>query len=184
MNRAEFENLISGIKTFFGVLLIVLFAVAVTSGDAFKGPDAFALRWTVISLAVAFSAVVAWLRWTSLQRRSAPCGPGRRGARRPFPINELVTADGGMLRPFENYPHDWRAVQICSGLVLERVGKPHRLPSTHALRHLSETDRDALVTRIKASLSESAEAGMRIPADVARRVRAGHALAVRTELRL
>jgi uncharacterized protein DUF1963 len=63
MNRAKFEALISTAVTFFGVLLIVAFAVGVSSQGALKGPDAFALRWTVISLMVAFSAVVAWLRW-------------------------------------------------------------------------------------------------------------------------
>ena len=63
MNRAQFEALISTALTFFGVLLIVAFAVGVSSRGALKGPDAFALRWTVISIMVAFSALVTWLRW-------------------------------------------------------------------------------------------------------------------------
>jgi uncharacterized protein DUF1963 len=63
MNRAKFEALISAAVTFFGVLLIVAFAIGVSSRGALKGPDAFALRWTVISLMVAFSALVAWMRW-------------------------------------------------------------------------------------------------------------------------
>ena len=62
-------TIISAIGTFFGVLLIVLFAIAVTSKGALKGPEAFVLRWTVLSLAVAFSALVAWLRWRILVRR-------------------------------------------------------------------------------------------------------------------
>jgi hypothetical protein len=62
-------EIISAIGTFFGVLLIMLFAIAVTSQGALKGPEAFVLRWTVLSLAVAFSAMVAWLRWRVLQRR-------------------------------------------------------------------------------------------------------------------
>ena len=48
--------------TFFGVLFVLLFAVAVTSDGALKGPDAFALRWTVITLAVGLSALAAWAR--------------------------------------------------------------------------------------------------------------------------
>ena len=64
MNRAKLEALISAAVTFFGVLLIVAFAIGVTSQGALKGgPDAFVLRWTVISLMVAFSALVpAWVR--------------------------------------------------------------------------------------------------------------------------
>ena len=52
----------SAIATFFGVLFALLFVAAVTSNGALKGPDAFALRWTVISLALALSALAAWLR--------------------------------------------------------------------------------------------------------------------------
>ena len=63
MNRAKIEALISVAVTFFGVLLIVAFAIGVSSNGALKGRDAFVLRWTVISLMVAFSALVAWVRW-------------------------------------------------------------------------------------------------------------------------
>ena len=66
----------------------------------------------------------------------------------PFTVRDFVDANGTMHRPFANYPHDWRAVQICSGLILRRVRDKNRLPSTWALRHLSESDRDALVIRI------------------------------------
>jgi hypothetical protein len=58
----------SAINTFLGVLFVVMFLVAVMSKGALKGPDAFALRWTVISLGVGFSAFVAWLRWRFGQR--------------------------------------------------------------------------------------------------------------------
>ena len=61
----------SVIGTFFGVLFVLLFAVAVTSQGALKGPDAFALRWTVISVAVAVSGVAAWLRYKMSQPRDA-----------------------------------------------------------------------------------------------------------------
>jgi hypothetical protein len=64
MNRAKLEALFSAGATFLGVLLIVAFAIGVSSQGALKGPDAFVLRWTVISLMVAFSALVAWVRWT------------------------------------------------------------------------------------------------------------------------
>jgi hypothetical protein len=58
------------VGTFFGVLFVLLFAVAVTSNGALKEPDAFALRWTVVSLAVALSGLAAWLRWRAQPRRS------------------------------------------------------------------------------------------------------------------
>ena len=72
MNRAHFERIISAVGTFFGVLLVVTFAIGVSSDGALKGPDAFVLRWTVLSLAVVFSALVAWLRWKMLLRRESP----------------------------------------------------------------------------------------------------------------
>jgi hypothetical protein len=62
-------GIVSAIGTFFGVLFIVLFAVAVTSNGALKGPEAFVLRWSVLSLTLAFSAAVAWLRWRILVRQ-------------------------------------------------------------------------------------------------------------------
>jgi hypothetical protein len=68
MNRGKHQRIVTATGTFFGVLLIVLFAVAVTSKGALKGPEAFVLRWTVLSLAVAFGALVAWLRWKFLGR--------------------------------------------------------------------------------------------------------------------
>jgi hypothetical protein len=66
-----------------------------------------------------------------------------------FTVKDLVDHDGGLHRPFANYPHDWRAIQICSGLLFERVRETKRLPSTWALRELSESERDAAVTRIR-----------------------------------
>jgi hypothetical protein len=66
-----------------------------------------------------------------------------------FSVGDFIGSDGAMRRPFTTYPHDWRAVQIASGLILDRVGKKHRLPSTASLRHLSEAERDALVAKIR-----------------------------------
>src|SRR5688572_15605434 len=56
-------GMMSLIGTFVGVLFVLLFAVAVTSNGALKGQDAFALRWTVLFLAVALSGLATWLRW-------------------------------------------------------------------------------------------------------------------------
>jgi hypothetical protein len=36
-----------------------------------------------------------------------------------FSVRNFIDGDGTMRRPFANYPHDWRAVQICSGLLLD-----------------------------------------------------------------
>lgn len=64
------------VGTFFGVLFVLLFLAAVTSNGALKGPDAFALRWTVITLAVAISGFAAWLRSRPRSvRPSAPVAP-------------------------------------------------------------------------------------------------------------
>jgi hypothetical protein len=66
-----------------------------------------------------------------------------------FSVRDFIDGDGTMRRPFANYPHDWRAVQICSGLLLDRLrGKSH-LPATAAVRQLSEAERDALVMRLR-----------------------------------
>ena len=151
----------------------------------------------------------------------------------PFTVKDFVDANGAMQRPFAEYPHDWRAVQICTGLLLDRMR--HHVPGTAALRHLSEGERMALVVRIRdeagawfaraasqvpfaavpqperdqfwawledktwlvrfvlsdvltlsieASLSASPAAAARVPADLARRVQARHALVVRSADRL
>jgi hypothetical protein len=88
-------RMISLIGTFFGVLFVLLFAVAVTSNGALKGPDAFALRWTVLSLAVALSGLATWLRWRMSQ-------PQRKTANREASIAVLKTvlaARGGPGQP-------------------------------------------------------------------------------------
>jgi hypothetical protein len=53
----------STVNTFLAMLFVLVFAIAVTSGGALKGSDAFVLRWAVLSLAVAVSVLVAWARW-------------------------------------------------------------------------------------------------------------------------
>ncbi|ESQ89895.1 hypothetical protein ABAC460_11375 [Asticcacaulis sp. AC460] len=65
----------------------------------------------------------------------------------PFSVKDLVVTSG-LNRPFANYPQDWRAVQIACGLILERL-KPHRLPSTAALRDLSQAERDTKIESLR-----------------------------------
>ena len=89
MNRVDFDDVISVISTFFGVLLIVLFAIGVSSGDAFKGPQAFVLRWTVLTLAFAFSAIVAWVRWTIRQRRKVSAHSNAQATRAEQPSTSV-----------------------------------------------------------------------------------------------
>ncbi len=92
MNRTKLEALISAAVTFFGVLLTVAFAVGVSSKGALKGPDAFVLRWTVISLMVAFSALVAWVRWTYFLLPRLPSTP----AATPKPSSPPFQAASGL----------------------------------------------------------------------------------------
>src|SRR6476661_10651237 len=67
----------------------------------------------------------------------------------PFLVQDFIDGDDTMRRPFANYPHDWRAVQIFSGLLLDRLRHTHPLPATKAVRELSEGERDALVMRLR-----------------------------------
>jgi hypothetical protein len=66
-----------------------------------------------------------------------------------FSLRDVIDADGTMHRPFVNYPHDWRAVQICSGLLLTRLRGNRHPPGMAALQQLSEGERDARVARLK-----------------------------------
>ena len=65
-----------------------------------------------------------------------------------FSVKDFIAADGAMIRPFANYPHDWRAVQICSGLLLHQLRRSYSLTGTLKRRGLSDAEGDALVTRI------------------------------------
>src|SRR5512145_534319 len=75
--------MMTAIKTFFGVLFVLLFLAAVTSNGALKGPDAFALRWTVITLAAAVGGLAAWLR--SRPRGVRPGAPRAPSGTRQLP---------------------------------------------------------------------------------------------------
>jgi len=66
-----------------------------------------------------------------------------------FSVQDFVDADGTMRRPFITYPHDWRAVQICTGLLLSQLRSNRRPSGAAALRQLSENERDALVARLR-----------------------------------
>ena len=76
----------STVSTFLGALFAVVFVIAVTSNGALKGPEAFALRWTVLTLAVAFSAFVAWARSEFLRRRSSSNAGAERSGSIPSPV--------------------------------------------------------------------------------------------------
>src|SRR5512138_3631423 len=79
------HTVIGAIGTFFGLLFILLVAIAVLSKGALKGPDAFVLRWTALSLAVVFSGVVAWLRWSISRPKVSTTAAGNRpGNRQPM----------------------------------------------------------------------------------------------------
>jgi hypothetical protein len=103
MNRTRLDAMISATLTFFGVLLIVAFAIGVSSRGALKGPDAFVLRWTVISLMVAFSALVAWLRWKFFLLPQSSSRPGVSVAAaqiaEPSPPADLSSRAHGRLNP-------------------------------------------------------------------------------------
>jgi hypothetical protein len=67
----------------------------------------------------------------------------------PFSVKDLVAADDRMHRPFATYPHDWRAVQICCGLLLDRLRHEYWVAGAATRRNLSEVERDALVARLR-----------------------------------
>jgi hypothetical protein len=65
-----------------------------------------------------------------------------------FSIRDFIEATDRLRRPFANFPHDWRAVQICSGLLLEKLRHRLGLAGAAQRRQLSEEQRDALLARI------------------------------------
>ena len=67
-----------------------------------------------------------------------------------FTVRDFTSDDGMLRRPFANYPHDWRAIQICSGLLAERLRDTHGLHGTGAaLRDRSDAERHALRMQIR-----------------------------------
>src|SRR5262245_8860661 len=60
----------------------------------------------------------------------------------PFSVENLIDAKGALVRPFDMYPHDWRAIRICSGLLIRMLQQQRPVSGIAALRGLSETERD------------------------------------------
>ena len=61
----------------------------------------------------------------------------------------VISKDGSLGRPFETYPHDWHAIEICAGLLLKRLRRPGGV-SLRSLAALSAEERAALLERIAA----------------------------------
>jgi hypothetical protein len=62
-------------------------------------------------------------------------------------IKDVV--DGPSLRrPFASFPHDWRALQICSGELMRRAENDRRFPSMSTFRTLDKDAADALLAEI------------------------------------
>jgi hypothetical protein len=134
MNRTEYEATISATGTFFGVLLIVLTAIGVTSNGALKGPQAFVLRWTVLSLSVAFSAFVAWVRWRILVGRGLSSEPKKQvGTAAAHGMSADIVAVGKQAIVFrQHFPPqpDGSALSFFGGAPVARSG--FRWPRPHA----------------------------------------------------
>jgi hypothetical protein len=128
MNRAQLEALISAAVTFFGVLLAVAFAIGVSSRGALKGPDAFVLRWTAISLMVAFSALVAWVRWRFFLRPRLSSTPAATVAG-SGPAERRQTAGPQALNPPPAAPGPSPDILAASGQAIvfrQHFPPPHR----------------------------------------------------------
>jgi hypothetical protein len=64
-------------------------------------------------------------------------------------IRDVV--DGQVLRrPFSGFPHDWRALQICSGQLLRHADRQRRYPDSSGFRDMDKDTRDALLADISA----------------------------------
>jgi hypothetical protein len=60
----------------------------------------------------------------------------------------MLAADGSIRRPFDAYPHDWRAVAICAGMIIAQVVK-NRFPGGR-LKDMTPEAREAFVAGIGA----------------------------------
>jgi hypothetical protein len=61
-----------------------------------------------------------------------------------FSITDLARGDS-LIRPFDSFPHDWRAVQIFSAMLVREADRARRYPSMGAFRNLDAETRDARV---------------------------------------
>ena len=128
--------------------------------SAWKWPQASAdcplllPRWTFDPVAITFArdaddqeeegAPLLWSGATGVAE-ALRAAQGEDIVEDPFSVKNLIEA-GGVRRPFAGYPHDWRAVQMCAGLVLNRIR--HRVAGMAGLRHLTDDERTSLIERI------------------------------------
>ena len=126
-----------------------------------------------------------------------------------FSVRDFINGDT-IRRPFPTFPHDWRAMQIWSALLVKRADDARlsseaqawfdRARSEPAFDAVPQVDSDAfwaflapharavrlvltdaMNLAVESSLAASAAAAARVPSDIAARIRSRHALAVRTE---
>jgi hypothetical protein len=67
-----------------------------------------------------------------------------------FDIRAFMADDGTLVRPFLDYPHDWRAVQILAAAVADRAARAGRY-DTWLYRDLPKDERAALLAGLVAS---------------------------------
>lgn len=63
-------------------------------------------------------------------------------------INDFIGPDGSLLRPFDQYPHDARAIQIASSLILTQLERSDA-PRAAELEAMSDEDRATLLQSIR-----------------------------------
>lgn len=66
-----------------------------------------------------------------------------------FTIRDFIAGEA-LQRPFPSFPHDWRAVQICSAQLVERVAKARRYPEARLFADLDPEAKDAHLAAIGA----------------------------------
>ncbi len=198
-------------------------------------------RWPFEPVAVAFDTLAAESadshageqprEWSEIVGREAQivAAQGAPVALQSFSVRDFTAIDGTIQRPFPNYPHDWRSIQIVSAQMLKTIADRRNdrhdrrykdMPATERVAFFDAmaaeaqgwfeaawrqapfaavpedrrdrcwqwlTDRhdlsmlllpEALTLAIEASLAASPEAAARVPARVAERLHARHALAV------
>lgn len=73
----------------------------------------------------------------------------------PKSFREIVLAEhGGLTRPFESYPHDWHAIEICAGFLLRRIRRDLGTTGARAFRAMTAEERAALRTLLEAETRE------------------------------
>jgi hypothetical protein len=60
----------------------------------------------------------------------------------------VLAKDGAIRPPYESYPQDWRAVEICAGLVLDRLRRPYGPVGSRALAAMPAAEREAVLARV------------------------------------